>query len=605
MFFADVVLHRRGPLAKVWLAAHYDKKLSKKEIVQASIRRSVDAIVNGENAPVLRVTGQLLVGVVRIYSRKAKYLLDECHEAKVAIQIAFRAGSTNVDLVFPSGSLNQQLSFARASTTLPDSFTEHDLLLFQTPVVLGLGQSKEAPHTPVVSMARRADITLDEGLMFSGTPHKHSRRSLLNEKASQEPTEDDKLDNAPLFDLDLGLDQDILFDTPSIPAVEPMEVEMGRDIAVQSPISFSVTHDLFNEATPSKSNMQEEMDFPALPSELDLLKDLETVTNELAPTSTPIKSVPDLPSGALDQPFLFTEEEERIEESEKENWNAKQRQRKSQSKKRRRVLDATIELNQSDLSHYVNDCTEITLATVPLVPRTYADLIRTNYLKMPFASRIQQPLLDGLCSELLLRCSTRSEESGVEDGTPQSKRARLDTPTSPTDRQHEVQEGQLREFDEDDHLFRSGPMDDSFAEFPEDLPPIEPAGDTEEAIQFSRPSLHVESNGVLPVALDHLVDDSEPALDKEPLEEEEELSVTGFSKSSLSIIQALSPYLKPDATPFKLLTWCAQSKRPEVTKRFYETLLLATRNVIRVAQAEPYQEITIQAQSKFFELIAE
>lgn len=36
----------------------------------------------------LRLSGQLLLGVVRIYSRKAKYLLDDCNEALLKIKMA-------------------------------------------------------------------------------------------------------------------------------------------------------------------------------------------------------------------------------------------------------------------------------------------------------------------------------------------------------------------------------------------------------------------------------------------------------------------------------------------------------------------------------------
>jgi hypothetical protein len=35
----------------------------------------------------LRISGQLLLGVCRIYSRKAKYLLDDCNEALVKIKM--------------------------------------------------------------------------------------------------------------------------------------------------------------------------------------------------------------------------------------------------------------------------------------------------------------------------------------------------------------------------------------------------------------------------------------------------------------------------------------------------------------------------------------
>ena len=40
----------------------------------------------------LRTSGHLLLGVVRIYSKKAKYLLADCNEAFVKIKMAFRPG---------------------------------------------------------------------------------------------------------------------------------------------------------------------------------------------------------------------------------------------------------------------------------------------------------------------------------------------------------------------------------------------------------------------------------------------------------------------------------------------------------------------------------
>lgn len=47
-----------------------------------------DAIVGQEvEVMALRLSGQLLLGVVRIYSRKAKYLLDDCNDALLRIKM--------------------------------------------------------------------------------------------------------------------------------------------------------------------------------------------------------------------------------------------------------------------------------------------------------------------------------------------------------------------------------------------------------------------------------------------------------------------------------------------------------------------------------------
>ena len=44
----------------------------------------------------LRLSGQLLLGVCKIYSRKARYLLDDCNDALVKIKLAFRPGAVEM-----------------------------------------------------------------------------------------------------------------------------------------------------------------------------------------------------------------------------------------------------------------------------------------------------------------------------------------------------------------------------------------------------------------------------------------------------------------------------------------------------------------------------
>ena len=88
MFYSETLLSKTGPLARVWLAANIERKLSKNNILQQDIGSSVNAIVDQGQAPLaLRLSGQLLLGVVRIYHRKTRYLLDDCHEALVKIKL--------------------------------------------------------------------------------------------------------------------------------------------------------------------------------------------------------------------------------------------------------------------------------------------------------------------------------------------------------------------------------------------------------------------------------------------------------------------------------------------------------------------------------------
>jgi len=91
MFYSQIILAKKGPLGKIWLAAHWgDKKISRPQIFATDITSSVDSIVNPAVPLALRVSGHLLLGVVRIYSRKVRYLMNDCHEAMVKIKMAFR-----------------------------------------------------------------------------------------------------------------------------------------------------------------------------------------------------------------------------------------------------------------------------------------------------------------------------------------------------------------------------------------------------------------------------------------------------------------------------------------------------------------------------------
>ena len=45
MFYSVFVLGKKGPLARVWLAAHWDKKITKAQILETNIVESVDSIL--------------------------------------------------------------------------------------------------------------------------------------------------------------------------------------------------------------------------------------------------------------------------------------------------------------------------------------------------------------------------------------------------------------------------------------------------------------------------------------------------------------------------------------------------------------------------------
>lgn len=45
MFYSQFVLSKKGPLSKIWLAAHWERKLSKAQIFETNVQEAVDEIL--------------------------------------------------------------------------------------------------------------------------------------------------------------------------------------------------------------------------------------------------------------------------------------------------------------------------------------------------------------------------------------------------------------------------------------------------------------------------------------------------------------------------------------------------------------------------------
>ncbi|KZV57691.1 sister chromatid cohesion 1 protein 2 [Dorcoceras hygrometricum] len=81
MFYSHLLLSKKGGLGTVWVAAHCHKRLKKNQVKQTDIPSSVEKILL-EEVPVVtyRILAYLLLGVVRIYSKKVEYLFHDCHD---------------------------------------------------------------------------------------------------------------------------------------------------------------------------------------------------------------------------------------------------------------------------------------------------------------------------------------------------------------------------------------------------------------------------------------------------------------------------------------------------------------------------------------------
>ncbi|KAF4455463.1 cohesin complex subunit SCC1 [Fusarium austroafricanum] len=160
MFYSETLLQKSGPLARVWLSANLERKLSKNHILQSNVTDSVEAIITPNQAPMaLRLSSQLLLGVVRIYQRKTRYLLDDCNDAMMKIKMAFRSSGNNdmaVSLQIPN----------REALTLPDRITPYDNFELPPPPDANwlLSQVEDKAAAPIGRKGRvsQRDINLQE-----------------------------------------------------------------------------------------------------------------------------------------------------------------------------------------------------------------------------------------------------------------------------------------------------------------------------------------------------------------------------------------------------------------------------------------------------------
>ncbi|TVT98753.1 hypothetical protein EJB05_55911, partial [Eragrostis curvula] len=141
MFYSHTILARKSPLGTVWIAAHLERKIKKPQIdgidipsYAGPVRPSpplpslaqwrsfsspAESIMFPEVPIALRLSGHLLLGLVRIYSWKVNYLFQDCNRMVTTIRTAF--SSVQVDL--PAGQDHAPFE----SITLPATLNLDDL----------------------------------------------------------------------------------------------------------------------------------------------------------------------------------------------------------------------------------------------------------------------------------------------------------------------------------------------------------------------------------------------------------------------------------------------------------------------------------------------
>ncbi|KAK4771062.1 hypothetical protein SAY87_031594 [Trapa incisa] len=148
------ILAKKGPLGTIWIAAYLERKLRKNQVADTDIGVSVDSIIFPEVPIALRLSSHLLLGVVRIYSRQVNNLFDDCSEALLKVNQAFRSAAVDLH--------PEESTAPYHSITLPETFDLEDFELLDNENFLG----NYADH----HVSAKEQITLQdtrEGVVYS------------------------------------------------------------------------------------------------------------------------------------------------------------------------------------------------------------------------------------------------------------------------------------------------------------------------------------------------------------------------------------------------------------------------------------------------------
>ncbi|KAL9031197.1 MAG: hypothetical protein Q9196_000761 [Gyalolechia fulgens] len=85
----DIAAHaKRAPLAQIWRFVCVEKQLTKRDVLDTDIQIEITRMIQSAAEPMgLRINSQLLLGVVRVYKQKVRYLLEDCNQTMTRIRL--------------------------------------------------------------------------------------------------------------------------------------------------------------------------------------------------------------------------------------------------------------------------------------------------------------------------------------------------------------------------------------------------------------------------------------------------------------------------------------------------------------------------------------
>ncbi|KAK2443730.1 hypothetical protein P8452_21894 [Trifolium repens] len=405
MFYSQTFLARKGPLSTVWIAAHLQHRLKKSQCASTDIPSTVQHILDPGVPIALRMSAHLLLGVVRIYSKKVDYLLSDCNAVRTVLYKVFPS--------VPNNTLPEDARQAPVhSITMPATF-DLDMLDVDCEIDInghedGHTRSQEDITMPDQNPIRDnyEPIRFDEGEtsgFFIAQPTPDSEQPPPD--AEQPPTQeviigDGSLRRESHNTNPIGDDNPPIFPDPN--TSEAMPVEAFRNT--------STDHDTIgNLPNPECNDTEPNSDFNQTGNEDDPIVEMTEVpaeTPSIQPTGppTPVSihaegaSDAQVNGGGISQQ-TFEHNFGIIPSPQIEQRQDQGQDQRNQRGRKRKFIDDHIVLTNEFMRKTLNDTRKIRRKRKDVTTSTFGNWeLKSKRLKEDI---FDQPLITGLCKELI------------------------------------------------------------------------------------------------------------------------------------------------------------------------------------------------------------
>ncbi|XP_005057297.1 PREDICTED: double-strand-break repair protein rad21-like protein 1 isoform X1 [Ficedula albicollis] len=557
MFYVHLLISKRGPLAKIWLAAHWEKKLTKAHIFECNLEATVQKILSPKLAIALRTSGHLLLGVVRIYHRKAKYLLADCNEALTKMKTAFRPGLLDLPA--------ENFEAAYQSITLPEEF--HD---FEAPL----------PDVRAIDVAEHFTLNQSKPEEITLTEDYDSSILLCDRNFDEE---------AAALRRQSFLEGSVLSSSNSLVA-NPNSGSTSEDKSVLHEDVYSFQNDNFGDEEDAVDMIEILLRDEQNVLDTDILdvEEARPLSQDLPENSTAIESncADTTVKGAnhtMNETILLFQEEGFVLEPVDDTAVT---QRKKKQRKRKLLVDAEKELSCQTIYKQLTNCTDL-LATLDLAPPTKKTMMWKEWggvdklLFLPTQPMIHAQLLKLFEKRLktdrfkmrangMQRMSEMKEMRKEQDTT---ERLPVEEPSYLQEPAHSETE---RKIGNDSFMLTlqndRNETNDNCGEIIEDGTAFS---------ESSKNSLGQEAEAQLEAQVE--VPKEQTRKDSEELR---------WRKRSLQLQKTLQQLKRSGMCSFSFRELCRRKSRKEAAAMFYTFLVLKKQQVLKLQQHEPFADLT-------------